>query len=275
LVVQRVEVNLLKRTLLFAIAFVFLFSIASGQVSEKRDMAASSLDPQILVVTLELTPTEGTARYDVAELYPQGWQLAEWKVSGNSTPVSFEQQPSTYKGETVTLFHWNFSDSGPVTLTYGVRTGRTTAGEEQLVSVIVYPGGFSTNTFLLTIGEGGIVQQAVNIQPIVVFRELSSIIVALIFVVLVAILVYYVLKMKRAAPPSRPEAPTPTAAAPVAVQKPERPAVFRTLGLPIIGETRPKAGRKKKRAARPKGTKFYKKTLRRLERIERSLKKRK
>jgi len=297
-----------SRLLLFLILAFALFSVVNADILIDREMKADTTDPKILVVTLNVTPQD-VEKYDIAELYPVGWTIVSWDVKGNLTPLTFEQVPSTYKEKYVTLLHWNFSDNSPVVLSYNAQSSQTMAGDEQLISIVVYPGGFSTNNYLLSLGEGGVIKQSVSVQPIVSFKELSSTMVALILVILVVLLVYYVWKIKnrtgtevnsvevpRSIIPPKPAvikpaqpkqtlfkqapSPKPTTAKPilpVALPKPPvKPAALpsfkKMLGAP---PPPPPAARAKPKTAKPKqkSAKFYKNTIKRLERIEKSLKK--
>jgi len=302
---------------LVIVVSVFLFSVANAAIIVERSANASATNQNLFAVDLSITPVD-TSKYDIAELFPVGWSLSDWHVSGNETSVTFEQQQTIYQGSQVQMFHWNFSDNNHVLLKYEVRSTPGIVGQAKLISVVVYPGGFDTNTYLLVVKEGGIVEQIVSVQPIIEFKEFSTLIVAGILVCFVMILTYYLWKSKKkplaeakllvlpvkpvavqkqekpaavaqrpTAPAQRPEAvpPRPTAVA----QRPTAPAMQElTLPpLPAIPRTAIKAAAPQKAVSVPptkprqvkkpskkkKPTKFYSDTLKKLERIEKNLKK--
>jgi hypothetical protein len=185
-----------NKLFLVAVVSVFLFSIANAAVIVERSANASATNQSLFAVSLSIMPVD-TSKYDIAELFPVGWSLNDWQVSGNDTLVTFEQQQTIYQGSQVQMFHWNFSDNKNALLTYDITPPPGVTGQTKLISVVVYPGGFNTNTYLLTVKEGGVVEQVVSVQPIIELQQYSTLIVAGIFAALVMILIYYAWSSKK------------------------------------------------------------------------------
>lgn len=198
----------MKKAIFTAIILLFVISLANAQIVSKRDMKTSPFDSSTLIVTLNIQPN-GLEKYDVAELYPVDWQLTSWNVVGNSTPVLFEQQTATYKEKPMVLFHWSFNDSSNTVLTYNVKAPQNASGEAQVVSIIVYPGGFTPNTYLVLLGKGGSIEQTVPIQPVTSYKEFGNIIVIAMLTILIIVLLYYIWLIKKEGKKEIPEAPKP------------------------------------------------------------------
>lgn len=262
-----------NKIILMSFISLFLLSLANADVLVNRDMKNSTTDANILVVTLSIIP-ENVDKYDIAELYPQTWSLVSWDVSGNATPVTFEQQAYTYADKPVNLFHWYFNDNSKTILTYNVKSSQTVSGQDQLTSIVVYPGGFKTDTYMIVLGEGGTILKSISIQTISLFKEFSWYFVAAIFGVLVLVLAYYAWKKKKELKP-------------VSIKKPvELPAKHELSKVPklrpiqlekpfaerFVKEIKPSKKLKKPKISL-KSAKFYKKTMGELEDIEKKLKK--
>lgn len=269
---------------------ISLFSIANAEVLINRNISASRTIQHVFDISLNITPSSDIGKYDIADMYPVGWTIANWTVSGNKTHVLFEQQVSTYKDNPVMLLHWNFSDNSQVFLKYKMNSTNASQGQAQLISVVVYPGGFTTNNYILAAEENRTTGIGINIQPIIAFKEKSPIIVAAIFLFIILLFIYYIFSTKKkpkqyVLPPKQEKIPLSSKAVrelPPSKAVKELPPSEPVEELPVL-ETEevplprlpplPKRLLGTKEKPKKKQKNFYKSAFKRLEKIEKELKK--
>jgi len=261
-----------NKIVLISFISLFLLSLANADVQINRDMKGTA-DTNTFMVTLSITP-ENVDKYDIAEIYPQTWSLISWSVSGNTTPVTFEQQAITYAEKPVNLFHWYLNDNSQIVLTYNSGSTQTISGQDQLTSIVVYPGGFKTDTYMIVLGEGGAILKSISIQAISLFKEYSWYIIAIIFGVVILLLIYHVWKKKKEVEPVKIKKPVELATKHELPKAPKLiPIRFGELSAErLVKEIKPSKKQKKSKIV-PKSAKFYKKTMEELEDIEKKLKK--
>jgi len=163
-----------NKIVLISFISLFLLSLANADVQINRDMKGTA-DTNTFMVTLSITP-ENVDKYDIAEIYPQTWSLISWSVSGNTTPVTLEQKSYKYDGTQTNLFHWYLNDNSQIILTYNA-TSETISGQDKLVSILIYTGGFRSDTYLISPSVSAVIQDVLS-QLLILIKEFKWYLIA-------------------------------------------------------------------------------------------------
>ncbi|MCD6576019.1 MAG: hypothetical protein J7K73_02575 [Nanoarchaeota archaeon] len=136
------------------ILILISISFAFGEVIVDREMPSSTEVGSLVNISLKLKSTTNIDAFDVVEFVPHGWELVDWKVYGyDKTYVILEEIPTyTYKGKIRTAYHWSFKNGlGPseVLLVYTLKVEEP--GSQEFITVTTYPGGFNTNTTIMSV----------------------------------------------------------------------------------------------------------------------------
>ncbi|MDI6721100.1 MAG: hypothetical protein QMD85_01825 [Candidatus Aenigmarchaeota archaeon] len=150
------------KKMLFILAIILVAAVVyAANVSVSRSFP-SMVDPNgVLTVSVVITPGEQIAGFDIAEFIPRDWSVASWDVAGYSkNDVSMDSQSREYGGKTYKAYHWAFKKafSTVTTLTYTINVP-VSSGTFNFASVWTYPGGFSSDTKILTVATAPPVQQ--------------------------------------------------------------------------------------------------------------------
>lgn len=89
--------------------------------------------------------------FDISELVPLDWELVSWNVAGNNSAVEFEIDIVTYGDQARQSIHWKLTDqtSNKVTISYLINP--TTTGDNEIITLTVYPVNFNTIVHDITI----------------------------------------------------------------------------------------------------------------------------
>jgi len=136
-----------------------MIPIALGDVNVNRKMPSSTQLGNTFNVSLEFKSSKHIDAFDVVEFLPYGWEITNWTVYGyNKNSVVLENIPNyQYQGKIRTAYHWSFReglDTSQVLLVYTLKAKDT--GSQEFITVWTYPGGFKTNTTIISVvpGEG-------------------------------------------------------------------------------------------------------------------------
>lgn len=147
-----------KMTLVFVsmilVSQFIISSVIAADVSVSRSMP-SRVDPQgVLTVSFSITPSGTVSGFDLAELIPQTWEIADWSVSGfNKNDIDMDVKDSQeFMGATYKGYHWKFNEdlTSSLTLTYTINVP-VSSGNYNFVGIWTYPGGFDKNEKTLSV----------------------------------------------------------------------------------------------------------------------------
>lgn len=148
-----------NRFVVVILALVFILPIALGDVALNRQMPNAVQVENTINISLDFRSTKNIDAFDVVEFVPLGWEVSAWSVSNyDKDSVALESIPSyTYQGKARTAYHWNFRgglSNEQVLLVYTLKAKET--GSNEFITVWTYPGGFNTNTTIMSVlpGEG-------------------------------------------------------------------------------------------------------------------------
>ena len=148
-----------ERAILILLALTLSISLAAGEVYFEREMPTSVKLGSIVNVSIEANSSKPIDAFDVVEFIPYGWEVSNWTVENyNKNAVVLEKLDKyTYQGAVRTAYHWSFRDGldkEPVKLVYTLKA--KDSGSQEFITVWTYPGGFKTNTTIMSVipGEG-------------------------------------------------------------------------------------------------------------------------
>jgi hypothetical protein len=141
--------------LIMVIALSIPFAL--GEVYFDRNMPSPVEVNHNVTITIKASSTKPIDAFDVVEFIPYGWKISDWSVENyNKNAVVLETLPEyTYQGKVRTAYHWSFRDgldNEKVTLTYTLTA--KDVGSKEFITVWTYPGGFKTNTTMLSVIPG-------------------------------------------------------------------------------------------------------------------------
>ncbi|MCD6547468.1 MAG: hypothetical protein J7K22_02860 [Nanoarchaeota archaeon] len=143
----------MKRAFVFAIMFLFLFSVAFAKVNVRKEMPLSVEYENTINVSIELKSDKNIGVFDFVEFLPKGWKIDSWTVYNyDKDRISYDFKTLTYLGKEREAFHWRFEDGlglRQVVLVYTITPKQ--AGNHEIISVWTYPGEFESSTNFMTV----------------------------------------------------------------------------------------------------------------------------
>jgi len=143
---------MLKYTVIaVCIMILLVISSALANVSLIRDVKTLEKDKETMI-TLVVSNDE-TSKLDIAELIPVGWGISDWSTIGISkSNVNMENYDNHgYMGSSYNMYHWEIdgANSKGFSITYKLTPKET--GDFNVVSILVYPGGFESKDSTITV----------------------------------------------------------------------------------------------------------------------------
>jgi len=142
------------KKIIFPIIFMFVISAAFAEINVER-VLPSSVQPGQTVRITENIFVKDIDRLDFSEMLPSNWSMDSWEVKG--APYEFEELYYNYKGIERHIYHWIFNTSGvnEITLEYEI----TVDGPGVWTFSTVYFTRDETKSedWNLVVGTGGIV----------------------------------------------------------------------------------------------------------------------
>lgn len=150
---------------LFMILMVGL-SLAAD-VTVTRAMPDSIVPSGTLEVKFDIFPSKTVDGFDLADLIPRNWEVADWSVTGvDKSAVSFDTKAQSYGGKVYMANHWKFpAFSAGATLAYTVKVP-STEGSYDFAGIWTFPGGFDSDSKTLSITTAAAPAEPTPSEPI-------------------------------------------------------------------------------------------------------------
>ncbi len=129
----------MKKTLIFLISFLLIFSIAYADISIETIIPDRIEPNQPFQITININTNE--ENLDFTQMVPQNWNIYNIEVIGTEQYTT-EQETRNFMGKTREIYVWSFKNIETEHITISYETTAPEEGEFEIITLWITPNNF-------------------------------------------------------------------------------------------------------------------------------------
>lgn len=149
----------MKKTIIFTILCIFIFSIASAEPNVSREMPNQVEENELFQIVLKIE-TNSVEKIDIAEMVPMELEIISWEINPE-VEVSFENRKIEFLNKDYNSNHWGF-ESIPKEFEIIYIVSANKIGNYEFQTLYLYPYEFDSFSSKLEVVEAAEESKIVN-----------------------------------------------------------------------------------------------------------------